>query len=158
MTPNKLQPALLGGAFIGILSALPFISAGNVCCCLWIVSGGLLAAYVMQQNHPEPVAPADGAIVGLLSGVFGAIVYAFVSIPFNLILGPMQRRMIERFLENAQDVPTGLRDAVESMGSGAIGLMIGFFFMMFAGIIFATLGGLLGAVIFRKKLPPAPPT
>jgi hypothetical protein len=32
-------------------------------------------------------------------------------------------------------------------------------FMLFAGAIFATLGGLLGAAVFRKPLPPgAPPT
>ena len=29
--PQKLQPALYGGVFIGVLSALPVVSAGNVC-------------------------------------------------------------------------------------------------------------------------------
>ena len=42
----------IGGLVIGVLSALPFISAGNCCCCLWFVTGGVLAAYLMQQNQP----------------------------------------------------------------------------------------------------------
>jgi len=44
-----LQAPLLGGLFIGILSALPVVSWGN-CCCLWIIGGGVLAAYLDQQR------------------------------------------------------------------------------------------------------------
>ena len=36
MPASKLQPALLGGLFIGVLSALPIISAGNCFCCMWV--------------------------------------------------------------------------------------------------------------------------
>ena len=36
MGPNKLQPALLGGAVLGVLSALPFINFAN-CCCIWFI-------------------------------------------------------------------------------------------------------------------------
>jgi hypothetical protein len=45
-----MLPALLGGLFIGVLSSLPYIKGGNVCCCLWVISGGMLAAWLMQQN------------------------------------------------------------------------------------------------------------
>jgi hypothetical protein len=34
--------------------------------------------------------------------------------------------------------------------------LIGFFFMLCVGSIFSTLGGLLGAAIFKKSPPPAP--
>ncbi|MDO8680687.1 MAG: DUF5518 domain-containing protein, partial [Acidobacteriota bacterium] len=74
MAPAKTQPALLGGLAIGVLSALPVISLAN-CCCAWILFGGALAAYLMQQNHPEPVNAGDGAIVGLLAGIVGAFVW-----------------------------------------------------------------------------------
>jgi len=47
------MPALLGGLFIGVLSALPVVQICN-CCCLWIIGGGLLAAYLQQQNQPVP--------------------------------------------------------------------------------------------------------
>ena len=43
MTSSRLQPALLGGVVIGVLSALPVINVAN-CCCAWILFGGALAA------------------------------------------------------------------------------------------------------------------
>ena len=51
-----LQAPLLGGLFIGVLSALPCHQLGN-CCCLWIVGGGVLAAYLDQQNDQRPTRP-----------------------------------------------------------------------------------------------------
>ncbi len=59
---------------MGVLSALPIISAGNLCCCLWVVSGGAVAAYILQQNQPTPLTPGDGAVIGLLAGIVGAFV------------------------------------------------------------------------------------
>ena len=44
-----IQPALLGGVAMGVLSALPVINIAN-CCCAWILFGGGLAAYLMQQG------------------------------------------------------------------------------------------------------------
>ena len=49
-----------------------------------------LAAYLMQQNHPEPIEVGDGAIVGLLAGVVGAFVWLVVSIPITLAMAPFQ--------------------------------------------------------------------
>ena len=54
---------------MGVLSALPLVAAGNLCCCLWVVSGGVVAAYLLQQNQSAPITPGDGALVGLLAGV-----------------------------------------------------------------------------------------
>ena len=69
--PNYLQPALVGGVIMGVLSALPFVAGGNLCCCLWVVSGGAIAAYLFQQNQSTPIATGDGALVGLLAGLIG---------------------------------------------------------------------------------------
>ena len=38
---------------MGVLSALPIISAGNACCCLWVVSGGVIAAYLLPAEHAD---------------------------------------------------------------------------------------------------------
>ena len=54
---DRIQPALWGGLFIGVLSALPLVNAGNCCCCLWVVCGGVLAAYLRQQNSPPRSRP-----------------------------------------------------------------------------------------------------
>lgn len=144
---------------MGVLSALPLINAANVCCCLWVVSGGLVAAYLLQQNQSVPITPGDGALVGLLAGLVGAFVTFFLSIPIDMLLEPMQRAMVQRTLEMAGTMPPALREILENYGqpSTSIGLagrmvfrVIGLFVLLAVGSIFSTLGGLLGAALFKK--------
>jgi len=156
MNPPKLVPALLGGTFIGVLSALPLVNVAN-CCCLWLLGGGVVAAYVMQQNHPGPIRAADGALVGLLAGIIGAFVYVLVSLPINLVMAPIVETMRGRMLQEAQDMPAEVRDAIERFGSGSASVAIGFVMNLFLGMVFSTLGGLLGAALFKKASPPAVP-
>jgi hypothetical protein len=163
MAPAKAQPALLGGVAIGVLSALPVINIAN-CCCAWILFGGALAAYLMQQSHPEPIQIGDGAIVGLLAGVAGAFIWLLVSIPIDIAMAPLQSQMAQRTLESVRDLAPELRRVFEQMGSGptiGFGKVLGFLLMMFVGTLFGMLGGLFGALMFRKSAqiipPPIPP-
>ena len=156
MSAPKLFPALLGGVFIGVLSALPLVNIAN-CCCLWIISGGVLAAWVMQQNHPAPISVLEGALVGLLAGVMGAFVYLLVAWPITLGVQPMLQTWSERILEGANDVPPEVREAVARMTGTGASLMLGFLMNFVFGVVFSTLGGVLGTVLFRKPAPPAEP-
>jgi len=157
--PPRLQPAFYGGLFIGVLSALPVINIGN-CCCLWVLGGGMLAVYLMQQNHPYQVTAADGALVGLLAGVFGGIIGTIISIPMDAMMGPYMQRMMQRIIESNPDFPAETRTMIENMSSGgttAIRIVLRLCFGVIVGGIFAMLGGLLGVAIFKKNLPPPPP-
>jgi hypothetical protein len=159
MNPAKLQPALLGGLVMGVLSALPVINFAN-CCCAWMLFGGGLAAYLMQQNHPARVSAGDGAIVGALAGVFGAVVSAVLSIPISMALGPFQARMMQRALENAQDLPPEFRAFIESIQGGAVvgaAWVLGLLFSLCLSAFFGLIGGLFGALLFAKDAPPRPP-
>jgi len=156
------QPALVGGAVMGVLSALPIVAGGNLCCCLWVVSGGVVAAYLLQQNQAAPIEPVDAAIVGLFAGLIGAVIQVALSIPIDALLGPMQREVIRRALDMAGDVPPNLRDMFENadrIRRGPIALILRYtlalFFWLFAGGVFSTLGGLLGMALFRKPRPPS---
>ena len=149
----------MGGAVLGVLSALPIVSAGNICCCLWVVSGGLVAAYLLQHNQTTPITPGDGAAVGLLAGLIGALVQFAVSIPVGILVAPMEQAMLSRLMDMSGNMPPDMRDALERyadqsrrMGiAGMIALrIVGLVFASFVASIFSTLGGLLGAVIFRK--------
>ncbi len=144
---------------MGVLSALPLVAAGNLCCCLWVVSGGLVAAYVLQQNQPEPIRAGDGALAGLLAGLTGAAIYAALSIPINLLMAPFERALIQRLAETAGTMPPGFRDYMGGGGAigRGIGMILGIVAMFFAGAIFSTLGGLLGAALFARRPVPAPP-
>jgi hypothetical protein len=150
-----LQAPLLGGLFIGILSALPVISWGN-CCCLWIVSGGVLAAYLDQQNDQRPITAGRGAVAGLIAGVIGAFVWLVVSLGLDLVLAPVRERIAGEIMRIARDMPPDARSALESMGaSSPLGYAFDFFVLLCAGAIFSTLGGVLGAAFFRNDAPPA---
>ena len=145
-----MQPALIGGLVAGVLSALPFVNFLNACCCLWVVSGGIVAAYLLQEREPNPIQVADGALVGLMAGIFGALVNFVLSIPVTLLTAPMQRAMMERFIESG-NFPPEMREMLTTGTGTVLGIILGFFAALFAGIVFSTLGGILGAVIFRKK-------
>jgi hypothetical protein len=164
MSPAKLQPALLAGVAIGVLTALPLINIVNLCCCAWVVFGGALAAYLMQQNHPAPITSGDGAIVGLLAGAAGAVIGTLISIPLSLAMGPYSLEMVDRVLQNTQDLPPEVRGIFEqwrtNMATGAVvglGLILSLFFSLCFYSVFGLLGGLLGAVLFKKNEPPPPP-
>ena len=157
MVPAKLQPALLGGLFIGVLSALPFISAANLCCCLWIVSGGGLASYLARQDHPGSLTPGDGASIGLQAGTIGAIVHLIVSVPLTILMAPLQRRLLEQFLDQAQNVPPEIRDVIEQFEPAVGGFAFMFVAMLILGAIFASLGGFLATIVFRSSAPSPPP-
>ncbi|HEX9365996.1 MAG TPA: hypothetical protein VF921_05180 [Vicinamibacterales bacterium] len=154
--PLKLQPALFGGLFIGVLSALPIINIGN-CCCLWVIGGGVLATYLMQQNHPYPIAAADGALVGLLAGLMGGLLGALLSIPIEMMMGPFQKQILERILANSQDMPEQTRRMLENLNVGAVAIAFKLVFSVFIGAVFGMLGGLLGVALFKKKDVPPPP-
>jgi hypothetical protein len=157
MDSGRLQPALLGGLLIGVLSALPIVSAGNCCCCLWVISGGALAAYLRQQNLPIQITAAEGALVGLLAGLIGGVAATILSIPIEMVAGPFQRQIVERILSSNADFPPELRDAMEraAMGGGMWALKL--VTNIVTGVIFGLLGGLLGAAIFKTTPPPPPP-
>ena len=153
-----LQPALLGGVALGILSALPVINLAN-CCCAWVLFGGGLAAYLLQQQSPAPISAGDGALVGLDAGAIGAVVWTLVSIPLSAALIPFQADLLERALSNARDMPPEARAFLESLRSAPVmgaAAVVGFFIKLFASSLFAMIGGLFGALIFRKNVA-APP-
>jgi hypothetical protein len=164
MNPSKLQPAVLGGVAIGVLSSLPVVNVVNVCCCAWVVFGGAMAAYLMQQNHPQPISAGDGAVVGLMAGAIGAVVWSLISIPIAMAMGPFQARFLERLLESANDLPPEARNVLEQMRGGmmggalaGIGFIISLVFSLCLYSVFGLLGGLIGAVTFKKDTPPPVP-
>lgn len=153
MSP-RAQAILIGGAFTGVLSALPIVSIAN-CCCLWLVGGGAVTAYLIQQGQPDPIGLAAGSVGGFLAGVFGAIVYTIVSLPVKQILLtlPMQQEITE-MLRGSTDVPPEVVEMVDQLGgAGPVAMLFGFVVMLLLGMVFSTLGGLLGAVVFRRNRP-----
>jgi hypothetical protein len=157
MSANRYQPALLGGLFIGILSSLPFVNGLNVCCCLWVVVGGLLTTYLRQQQLPVPIESSDAALGGLIAGVVGALLTILATWALLNVTGPLWQDTLRQQIEANPDVPFQVRELVIRMmtGRGLALLQFGVTLPIYA--VFSMLGAMLGLAFFRKA-PPAAPT
>jgi len=142
---NKLKPALLGGLIVGVLSAIPII---NYCCCIWSIGGGALAAYLYIKSSPTPVAMGEGAMVGGLAGVVGAVIYLILGLPIAMFFG--MAAMEEQLYRQGVHLP--FSGMVLILVSGIVGAII--------LAVLATLGGVIGTAIFEKRkggITPPPP-
>jgi hypothetical protein len=155
MKPHKLHPGFLGGLFIGVVSALPIVSALNGCCCLWLITGGVLAAYVLQQNHPAPITLADGATVGLLAGIVGCVVMLVVSSALTALHVPGAGGGFDG-VAATRDMSPEVREMLRRVDPGVLAVFEKSVFA-FVGIIASTVGGVIGAAMFRRAGPPPPP-
>ena len=143
---NKLKPALLGGLIVGILSAIPFL---NYCCCIWAIGGGLLAGMLYIKSAPVPVKVGEGAVVGVLTGIVGAILYFIIGVPIAYFLSGAQ--LEETLVRAGVQLPAGVSGILLFVLGGLIGGLI--------LLVLAVIGGLISVPIFekRKDAPPPPP-
>jgi len=154
---NKLQPAIIGGVALGLLSAIPFVNLFNACCCAWAVLGGALAVYLYIQKSATPVKLGDGALLGAIAGGIGALVNVLIGLPLGLLTGNVFSNMLVRFAENASPEQADIiRAKIETMQNQSIAeRLLAALPFTFLGVIlivtFATIGGLLGVVILEKR-------
>ncbi|HEY0006661.1 MAG TPA: hypothetical protein VGB17_17900 [Pyrinomonadaceae bacterium] len=165
---NKLQPALIGGVLLGLLSAIPFINIAN-CCCLWVLLGGALATYLYIKRSPVAVSVGEGAQLGAMAGLIGAFINLIVGLPLNLLvrnpmlglitgmlerLNPDQAEIFRRQMEMQYSMPLS-----QQLLLALPGALFGFLMV----VVFATIGGLIAVPIFEKRkggpdAPPPPPS
>jgi hypothetical protein len=159
---NKLKPALIGGVLLGLLSVIPFVNALNICCCLWAILGGMLASFLYVKNSPTPTTTGDGAVVGALAGLVGAVISLILGIPISYAMGPTMRNMMLSLLENVDRQQAELmRAQFEAAGDSIIPVIINGLILAVLLFIFSIIGGLIGIAIFEKRkggpVPPPPP-
>ena len=154
---SRYQPALLGGLFIGVLSSLPIIQSANLCCCLWVVVGGLLTVYLQQQNRTTPVETSEAVVGGLSAGAIGALLNVVVMA--LLLSGARAGLAIDQqlrvTLDSNPDLPPAVRDTVMRVFSSGLMPVIIAVVTVPTFAVFGMLGALLGVAVFKKKAPPA---
>jgi hypothetical protein len=173
--PNKLKAAITGGVILGLLSSIPPINFVNVCCCLWVLLGGVIAARSLIKRSPIlPVTTGDGAAVGALAGVIGSAILLIISVPLALM--GVGEGITYSFLEwigdaaNNPEAREQIRQVITEMqrqaATQSVGqrLMQAIFAWAITAVIyigFATLGGIIGVALFEKRkgqpMPPMPP-
>lgn len=158
--PSKLIPGLIGGAFIAFFSEVPVLNLGNCLCCLWVVLGGFVGSWLFRRNLPEKMemTSSDGAITGLLSGVYGALFGAFLQYFFSLVGFGFSNTIFKTMSDYWKDMPKEFSDSLEQLRLYSeyspffvlATLVVG----LFRNAIFATAGGLLGATLLKKSKTP----
>lgn len=167
------QPALIGGAIVGVLSAIPVISAGNCFFCAWALIGGAVASRMVINKSQRAITSGDGAKVGLMAGLIGFAIFILVSIPIILsgVATDMSLRLMSGIMSSVSDpnLQETINQAIEQAKnqSAAQRLVSSLPFLLVQGVIlgaFTVLGGLLGVAIFEKRKgqppsysPPYPP-
>lgn len=148
--PKMFVPALIGGASAGVLSGIPFFSC---LCCLWVIAGGMLAAYFLSKDSPLPPTGGDGAIVGIFSGIIAAIVGLVISLPFSAISERIIQGMMDRFSDYYEDMPSGF-ERFFSEGTFETSVAWTLISLVFSVAIYSALGalgGIIGISLFGKK-------
>jgi hypothetical protein len=158
---NKLKPAIIGGVIIGLLSIIPIINLGNVCCCLWAILGGVLATYLYVKNSPVPASPGDGAILGAIAGAVGGVIVIVLGIPISIVAGGITRELFIRLMESVNPSQAEMLRAQMAAGETIAGAIMNGIILAVCVVIFSTIGGLLGVPIFEKRkgdtgFPPPP--
>ncbi len=146
---TRVKSALIGGGVLGIASCLPYIGLVNAACCALYIAGGVLATYLyMKEQPPTAKAPyGEGAMVGLLAGVFGGITVAIVTSVASALGYTPGAEVLEILRGFGVPVPdVDVEAAVTPMA-----LVLGAVQAIVLYMIFGTLGGLVGTAIFHKK-------
>lgn len=162
------QPALIGGLIMGILSAIPGVSAANCCFCAWALLAGLIASKLVINRAARPVKTGEGAQIGLMAGLIGAAIFIVVAVPIILsgVATDFALRMLSGVAENMENPE--LREMLNRVQEEAanqtpvqrlissIPVLLGQAVILGA---FTVVGGLLGVALFekRKDQPPPPP-
>jgi hypothetical protein len=82
-------------------------------------------------------------------------VHLVLSVPIDIVMGPFERSMAQRMMDltgnpQIRDVLQRYLQRETSIGLILVGRLIAFLFMVPIGAIFSALGGLIGAMVFRK--------
>ncbi|HRC84358.1 MAG TPA: hypothetical protein PK413_01970 [Thermoanaerobaculia bacterium] len=167
---GMFRAALIGGLALGAASAIPPVSCLNCACCALVIGGGVLAAYLYFKDQPASaqVPYGDGAVLGALAGLVGAVTDTVIELPVKLLanalgFGAKNAEALNKVLSNP-DVPEGAKRFMAmlmSPGGTIAGVFLGLAMKLVIFGIFAMIGGLIGASMFAKKSaappPPAPP-
>jgi zinc-ribbon domain len=152
-----VQPALTGGMFLGLLSSLPIIQAGNCLCCMWVLLGGAIATVMLTRQRPlNQITYGDGAFAGVLSGAFGAVIGTLVQMAFRAMTSRLvesQQQQLEDYM-NKLNLPDPWRDWLLRVASGEVSrftLLFTLLSNLLVYALFAMIGGILAIAILNRR-------
>jgi len=169
--PDLLRPTLLAGVLFGVASGIPGLNVGNCCCCLWLWAAGWLAAmlYIREGRRTGyPCRVSDGAMAGLVAGLFGGFSAWTVEMVVNLLFGEQLREfaqsMVESILKNVEGFPPEMERAIMQafeQQTSVFRMVLALISSVFFFALLSTLAGVLTAALMdrgsRSPIAPPPP-
>jgi hypothetical protein len=153
MTPRQ-QSILVGAVVTGILST-SYLSLINFACCLGVILGGAVAVQQFTSRTGTSVETGDGAVLGALAGVGGAVlanIFDRALRPLGLDSQSISQDMMQNFaqMEGQQGMSPEMMQQFQGGGSMTmiiVGLLVG----IVVNAIFGAIGGAIGAAIFGEE-------
>jgi hypothetical protein len=149
------RPAITGGIFLGVLSTVPFFNLG---CCLWLLAGGGMAAFLVNRQRPGQLKLGDGALAGVSAGLVGTIVSTVLSIPIQSAMYtaaniPEIRKQLDEW-STALELPPDFVKQMEPMltpGFSATRLVAWAICFSIVSGLFAMIGGILTVAMLNRQ-------
>ena len=157
---NRLlyQSAFIGGVTAALIDALPYLNFINCLCCLGIAFGGIIAVFYYRLNSEDGNETLPMPLIvqlGLMSGLFGAVMsFAFQYIVF-LIMGNWQIELMKNLMENMDEIPVVWGDLYDDLQNEEFQTFAGFAILIRSLIIFPIftfIGALITNRLIDKKV------
>ncbi len=150
---EKTKAAVVAGVALGVLAILTALASSAVggagcCSCLWPIGAGVLAVYLYAKKSTGPLQISDGAMLGLIAGVVGGLIYLVIGIPLAYVVS---RAALETQIDQLRE------RGIEMPVTGFLLFFLTGILSLVVYVILAAIGGLIGAAIFGKNRPGATP-
>ncbi len=147
-TRSFLLSSLIAGLVIGLLGNLPVLNLVNCLLCVWVWVGGLFAVRVYgryERGQPD-LTLAQGAGLGALSGLIGALFGTLVLLGTSSLTLPVMRALA-RALQIEGNLPFGTGGFAETLTSALIFLVVDIVLYP----LFGAVGGVIGVSVLKAK-------
>lgn len=143
---QMLTAAAIGGLVMTVLSSVPILNLINclLCAGLWI--GGIVAVWFYRRQTGVLVTGGQGAAIGAVAGVIGAILATLITLAFG---GAMLESMI------AADTTGTMRDTLGGFAATGVTTVISFITNIIIYPLFGAIGGAAYAALAKPRLPKA---
>lgn len=141
------QSSLIGVAVTGGLSS-SYVGMVNTCCCFGVILGALVAVYYYTVHTTGAVPAGDGAMLGMVSGVGGALLAAFIEMGMRVV-GVGVRGALERVVRMAPGAFHDLKPMVHGHEAwGALWMIVEMGAEMIVFGVVGAVGGAVGTALF----------
>jgi hypothetical protein len=152
--PQALASSALAGFLAAVLMLIPLGAFG-----LGILAAGILSVLFYHRKTPVAnITPGVGARLGALSGMLGFSMFAILTAVESLVFrsgGELRAALlaaIEKSAARSSDPQAQqMINYLKSPPGLALVMAVGLLVMLFAFLIFSTLGGVIGAILLRRK-------